>query len=84
MTNAHVAASTYIQQIRNRNRQSPLKQIRLHISLGLVHHCYWDVTIFVHVCVFVYSLSVFDRAYVYMPRQVGGADEQGDVNYGSF
>lgn len=54
MTSSHVAASTYIQQVRNINRQSPLKQIRLHVRSGLVHRCSAiGVSVCLCVCVFV-------------------------------
>lgn len=71
MTSSHVAASTYIQQIRNRNRRPPLKQIRLHVRSGLVHRCSaiggcQCVCACVCICV---CLCLFDCAYVYMPRQ---------------
>lgn len=60
MKSSRVAVSTYIQQIRNRDRQSPLKQIRLHVRSGLVHRCSAiGVSVCSCMCVFVYVCVCF-------------------------
>lgn len=63
MTSSHVTVSTNVQQIKNRKRQPPLKQIRLHVRSGLAHHC---SAIGLSVCLHVVCVLVWVCLTVHM------------------